>query len=92
VPLAGQLDGEQRAAGLAGHDEDRAVLAAAVVLLVRHPGPDDLARVGVAVVGRGVLGTDAAHGVGIGLGGGVRATGTREFGVVIGEGRHAHDR
>ena len=53
VVLAGQHEPEQVRPGPA-HDEHRAVLAPAVALLVGDPRPDDLARVGPAVVAGGV--------------------------------------
>ena len=55
VRLAGQLDAEKTVAGGPGHQQHRPVLAPTVVLLVRHPGPDDLARIGISVGVRGVV-------------------------------------
>lgn len=73
VPLAGELHGEQRARRLAGHHQDRPVLAAPVVLLERHPRPDDLPGVRVAVPVGGVRGADRSHVARVGLRGGGRA-------------------
>src|SRR6478735_1069695 len=47
--LARQLHRQQRSADLGGDHKHRPVLAAAIVLLVGHPGPDDLARIRVAI-------------------------------------------
>lgn len=58
---AGQLHGQQRSSRFARYDENRTVFAAAVVLLERHPGPDDLAGVRVAVDVRVVRGADRAE-------------------------------
>ena len=53
VCLARQPDRVHAIGGLPADDEHRPILAAAVVLGVRHPRPDDLAGVGIAVpVGR----------------------------------------
>ena len=54
VVLTAQLQAQERAVAGAGEHEDRAVLALRGVVVVRHPGPDHLARVGQAVGFRGV--------------------------------------
>ena len=54
VRLAREPDGVDAIGVLAADDEHRTILAASVVLGVRHPGPDDLPRIRVAVVGGSV--------------------------------------
>ena len=71
--LRRQLDGQVGAALLGGDHQHRPVLAAAVPLLERHPGPDDLARVRGAVGGRRVRHPDGADPARIDLDGGGRA-------------------
>jgi EPSP synthase (3-phosphoshikimate 1-carboxyvinyltransferase) len=91
--LARQLDRQQGAGLLPGHDEHRAVLAPAVVLLVRDPGPHDLARVRVAVVVRCVSGVHGADHHRVDLHRRVRAVaarGVRERVVRASQFRHAH--
>src|SRR4051812_43842395 len=53
VVARGELEGQERLALLADH-EHGTVLALRRVLLVGHPGPHDLARIGEPVAARGV--------------------------------------
>lgn len=50
----------QQPGPVVSHEEDRPVLAFRVVLLERHPGPDNFARIGPAVRRRGVAGRQRA--------------------------------
>ena len=61
VALGRERDAHEHVAATAD-DHDRAVLALRGILLVRHPRPHDLARVGVAVHARRVLDRDDAAG------------------------------
>ena len=58
------------------------------LLLVRHPGPHDLAGVRVPVVRGRVLGAYGAHLARIGLGRRVRSCGSRYAGVPVSKSRH----
>ncbi|MBM7504939.1 hypothetical protein JOD46_002396 [Agromyces aurantiacus] len=87
VRRAGQLHGEELPRRAGRDHDDRAVLAAAVALLVRHPGPHDLARVGLAVALGRVREPHAPDGAGVEFDRGGRARAPRPGLPVLRAGR-----